>query len=113
MHKDREQSERGSSMGLRMIGSISTPSSSSLHPGNGLPGRCLDELHPAFEGFSDVKRIKRCTRCVQLQFAFMHLDVTQMDPAAEPRAERVGAIYPSPDTGIDARIPQSRWFRGV
>ena len=70
-------------------------------------GKVLDELHPAFEGFPDAKRIKRCTRCVQLQLQsrLMHLDVTPMYPAPEPRAERVGAIYHSPDTGIDARLP--------
>ena len=38
---------------------------------------------------------------MQLQFAFMHLDVTPMDPAAEHRAERVGDIFHSPDDGQD------------
>jgi hypothetical protein len=65
------------------------------------PGRVLDTLFDALKGFPDAKGIERCTRCVQLQFAFMHLDVTPMDPAAEPRPERVGDIFHSPDDGKD------------
>jgi len=85
-------------------------------PRESAPGKVLDELHLAFQGFPDVKEIKRCTRCIQLQFAFMHLDVTPMEPAAEPRAERVGEIYHSPDHGMDARLPVNPygfagWFR--
>lgn len=80
------------------------------------PGKVLDELHLAFEGFPDVRSIERCTRCIQLQFAFMHLDVTPMDPAAEPRPERVGDIYHGPDSRADARLPVNPfgfagWFR--
>ncbi len=79
--------------------------------------RVLDELHVAFEGFPDVQHIERCTRCVQLQFAFMHLDVTPMDPATEPRLERVGAIYHSPDNGNDELFDVNpygfaTWFNG-
>lgn len=65
------------------------------------PGHVLDELFEAFKGFPDVKKIERCTRCIQLQFAFMHLDVTPLDPADEPRPERVGQIFHSPDYGPD------------
>lgn len=65
------------------------------------PGRVLDELELAFRGFPDVRAIVRCTRCVQMQFAFMHLDVTPMNPFAEPRLERAGDIYHSPDLGPD------------
>lgn len=65
------------------------------------PGQVLDELEAAFRGFPDVRGIVRCTRCVQLQFAFMHLDVTPMNPFAEPRLERAGDIYHSPDRGRD------------
>ena len=68
------------------------------------PRQVLDELHAAFEGFPDVKKIERCTRCIQLQFAFMHLDVTPMDPDRDPRPERVGEIYHSPDKGRDERF---------
>jgi hypothetical protein len=70
-------------------------------PAGWTPGNVLDELHEAFKGFPDVKKIERCTRCIQLQFAFMHLDVTPMDPAREPRPERVGQIFHSPDDGPD------------
>ena len=67
-------------------------------------------------GFPDVRKIERCTRCAQLQFAFMHLDVTPMDPMVEPRPERVGEIYHSPDYGIDERFGVNpygfaEWFR--
>ncbi len=68
------------------------------------PRRVLDELHDAFQGFPDVRKIERCTRCIQLQFAFMHLDVTPMDPASFPRLERVGDIYHSSDDGHDERF---------
>jgi hypothetical protein len=68
------------------------------------PRKVLDELYAAFQGFPDVKKIERCTRCIQLQFAFMDLDVTPMDPDAAPRAERVGEIYHSPDVGHDERF---------
>ena len=81
------------------------------------PRKVLDELHEAFQGFPDVRKIERCTRCIQLQFAFMHLDVTPMDPAAAPRSERVGEIYHSPDNGADERhavnpFGFAEWFRG-
>lgn len=76
----------------------------------------LDGLFDAFEGFPDVRKIVRCTRCVQLQFAFMHLDVTPMDPFASPRQERAGNIYHSPDKGADALFSVNpygfaQWFR--
>jgi hypothetical protein len=76
----------------------------------------LDQLYKSFQGFPDVREIVRCTRCVQLQWAFMHMDVTILDPAAEPRPERVGEIFHSPDTGASYRVPSnpygfSQWFR--
>ena len=76
----------------------------------------LDQLYDALQGFPDVQKIVRCTRCVQLQFAFMHMDVTILDPASEPRPERVGEIFHSPDTGASYRVPSnpygfSQWFR--
>jgi hypothetical protein len=76
----------------------------------------LDQLYDALQGFPDVQKIVRCTRCVQLQFAFMHMDVTILDPAADPRPERVGEIFHSPDTGASYRVPSNpygfgQWFR--
>src|SRR4051812_42232737 len=38
--------------------------------------RALDELEEALQGFPGAVSIVRCTRCVQLQFPFMHIDVT-------------------------------------
>lgn len=85
-------------------------------PAGWTPKRVLDELHDAFQGFPDVREIVRCTRCVQLQFAFMHLDVTPMDPFSAPRQERAGDIYHSPDKGDQTLFSVnpfgfSKWFR--
>lgn len=81
------------------------------------PQKVLDQVFDAFQGFPDVRKIVRCTRCVQLQFAFMHLDVTPMDPFAEPRQERAGNIYHSPDSGLDELFSVNpfgfaEWFKG-
>lgn len=65
------------------------------------PRRALDELYTSLQGFPDVREIERCTRCIQMRFAFMHLDVTVMRPDAEPRPDRVGEIFHSPDRGPD------------
>lgn len=77
----------------------------------------LDNLYEALQGFPDVQKFVRCTRCVQMQFAFMHMDVTILDPAAFPRPERVGEIFHSPDTGNGYRVPSNpfgfaTWYRG-
>lgn len=76
----------------------------------------LDLLEKSLQGFPDVRKIVRCTRAVQLQFAFMHMDVTILDPASEPRPPRIGEIFHSPDTGLSYRVPSnpygfSTWFR--
>lgn len=71
-------------------------------PTSWTPQRVLEELEVSLQGFPDVREIERCTRCVQLRFAFMHLDVTPMRPASEPRPPRVGQIFHSPDDGADA-----------
>ena len=76
----------------------------------------LDHLEEALQGFPDVREIIRCTRCVQMRFAFMHMDVTILDPMAEPRPERVGEIFHSPDQAKGYRVPSnpygfSRWYR--
>jgi hypothetical protein len=76
----------------------------------------LDQLYDSLQGFPDVRKIVRCTRCVQMQFAFMHMDVTMLNPMAEPRPERIGEIFHSPDTGQSSRVPSnpygfSQWFR--
>jgi hypothetical protein len=78
----------------------------------------LDVLFEALQGFPGAKKIVRNTRCVTIHFAFMHIDVTIMDPEAEPRLERIGEIFHSPDTGESSRVPANpygfaQWFRGV
>ncbi|MEM5501842.1 nucleotidyltransferase [Ahrensia kielensis] len=76
----------------------------------------LDVLFEALQGFPGAQKIVRNTRCVTIHFAFMHMDVTIMDPESEPRTERVGEIFHSPDTGESDRIPANPygfayWFR--
>jgi hypothetical protein len=76
----------------------------------------LDYLFDALQGFPDVRKLVRCTRCVQMQFAFMHMDVTILDAARQPRPERVVEIFHSPDKAVGYRVPSnpygfSSWFR--
>lgn len=76
----------------------------------------LDHLFDALQGFPDVRKFVRCTRCVQMQFAFMHMDVTILDPMRESRPERVGEIFHSPDEGDGYRVPSNPygfavWYR--
>ena len=70
-------------------------------PAGWTPRQILDEAERVFARFPDVQKVVRCTRCIQLQFAFMHLDVTPMDPDTAPRPDRVGTIYHSPDRDRD------------
>ena len=55
------------------------------------------------------RRIVRCTRCVQLQFPFMHIDVTILDRRDRLAIERAGEIFHSPDKGPAARVPSNPW----
>lgn len=76
----------------------------------------LDVLFESLQGFPGAQKIERNTRCVTIHFAFMHMDVTIMDPGIEPRVERVGEIFHSPDQGDSYRVPSnpygfSHWFR--
>lgn len=80
------------------------------------PGDVLDRLAESLQGFPDALGIERCTRCVQLRFAFMHLDVTPLDPWREPRPERAGDICHAPDEGAAERVASNpygfaMWFR--
>ncbi len=80
------------------------------------PEKPIDLLYEALHDFPDAKNIVRCTRCVQVQFAFMHMDVTVMDPCKGARIERAGDIFHSPDSGAARRVPAnpygfSKWFR--
>lgn len=80
------------------------------------PTQALDLLYDSLKDFPGAKDVVRCTRCVQIQFAFMHMDVTLMDPLPAPRIERAGEIFHSPDDGDDQRVPAnpfgfSQYFR--
>lgn len=80
--------------------------------------KVLDSLFEGLQDFPDAVEVARCTRCVQIGFAVMHMDVTVMDPATPPRIERAGNIFHSSDKGEQARIPANpwgfaQWFRSV
>lgn len=86
-------------------------------PGDWDNGRALDLLEEALQGFPGVVKIVRCTRCVQLRFPFMHMDVTIMDRRDRIAVERAGEIFHAPDTGAASRVPSNpwgftSWFRG-
>jgi hypothetical protein len=79
--------------------------------------RALDLLEESLQGFPGVTAIVRCTRCVQLQFPFMHMDVTILDRRQRLAVARAGEIFHSPDTGPASRVPSNPWgftdwFRG-
>jgi len=71
--------------------------------------RALDLLEESLQGFPGAVKIVRCTRCVQLQFAFMHMDVTIMDRRARIAVPRAGDIFHSPDKGESFRVPSNPW----
>lgn len=71
--------------------------------------RALDELFETLQGFPGAQKITRCTRCVQIEFAFMHMDVTVMDRRARIAGNRPGHIFHSPDTGAAYRVDSNPW----
>lgn len=71
--------------------------------------RALDLLEKSLQGFPGVVKIVRCTRCVQLQFPFMHMDVTILDRRQRLAVARAGEIFHSPDTGPASRVPSNPW----
>lgn len=71
--------------------------------------RALDELEKALQGFPGAIAIVRCTRCVQLRFPFMHMDVTIMDRSARIAVPRAGEIFHSPDEGDAYRVDSNPW----
>jgi hypothetical protein len=80
------------------------------------PKTGLDLLYQALKDFPGAVEVVRCTRCVQIQFAFMHMDVTIMDPVKGQRVERVGDIFHSADNGEQKTVPAnpygfSQWIR--
>jgi hypothetical protein len=79
--------------------------------------QALDFLEESLQGFPGVSAIVRCTRCVQLQFPFMHMDVTILDRRQRLAIARAGEIFHSPDTGAALRVASNPWgftdwFRG-
>jgi hypothetical protein len=78
-------------------------------PGHWSDDRALDELFATLQGFPGAQAITRCTRCVQMQFAFMHMDVTVMDRRARIAGNRPGHIFHSPDTGAAYRVDSNPW----
>lgn len=69
----------------------------------------LDMLEAALQGFPGVIKIVRCTRCIQLQFAFMHMDVTLMDRSKRIAIARAGEILHAPDEGPSCRVHSNPW----
>lgn len=69
----------------------------------------LDMLERSLQGFPGVQKIIRCTRCVQLIFPFMHMDVTIMDRAAQHPIARAGHIFHSPDEDDGYRVDSNPW----
>jgi hypothetical protein len=78
-------------------------------PRNWDNNRALDELEDALQGFPGVVANVRCTRCVQLQFPFMHMDVTILDRRERLAIERAGEIFHSPDNGSSSRVRSNPW----
>jgi hypothetical protein len=77
----------------------------------------LDQLFYSLDGFPDATEVVRCTRCIQIQFPTMHMDVTPIDKRARISPERAGEIFHSPDAGLSYRLPANpagftTWFRG-
>jgi len=71
--------------------------------------QALDLLEESLQGFPGVIGIERCTRCVQLQFPFMHMDVTILDRRERITIDRAGDIFHSPDRGLATRVPSNPW----
>jgi hypothetical protein len=71
--------------------------------------RALDHLEDALQGFPGTIGVERCTRCIQLQFPFMHMDVTILDRRERIAIPRAGEIFHSPDSGQATRVPSNPW----
>ncbi|MBO6560476.1 MAG: nucleotidyltransferase [Nisaea sp.] len=78
-------------------------------PTNWDDSRALDELEKALQGFPGATEIVRCTRCVQIRFPFMHMDVAIMDRRERMTLSRAGEIFHSPDSGDAYRVASNPW----
>lgn len=66
-------------------------------PANYTPKDILDLLFHDLQGFPGAIDIERCTRCIQIRFAQMHLDVTPLIPPVVTNEQSHGNICHSPD----------------
>ncbi len=69
----------------------------------------LDLLEIALQGFPRATAIVRMTRCVQVQFPFMHMDVTILDRSKRLVIARAGEIFHAPDKGRAMRVSSNPW----
>jgi len=69
----------------------------------------LNKLQLSLKGFPGVTEIVRCTRCVQMRFPFMHMDVTILDRSAQLPVDRAGQIFHSPDEDDAYRVDSNPW----
>lgn len=86
-------------------------------PINYTPKLILDVLHHDLQGFPGAIEIERCTRCIQVRFPQMHLDVTPLVPPAVLGTPSYGDICHSPDEDRDYYVPAhpkgaADWYRG-
>jgi hypothetical protein len=78
-------------------------------PSNWSDSQALDILERSLKGFPNARGLERCTRCVQIQFPFMHMDVTILDRRQRNPIDRAGEIFHSPDDEPAYRVPSNPW----
>lgn len=78
-------------------------------PSDWSDAQALDLLEEALQGFPGAVKIERCTRCIQLQFPNMHVDVTPIDRSRRIAGDRPGEIFHSPDDEPAYRVPANPW----
>ena len=78
-------------------------------PSHWSDAHALDLLEIALQGFPRAAAIVRMTRCVQVQFPFMHMDVTILDRSKRLLIARAGEIFHAPDKGRASRVASNPW----
>ncbi len=78
-------------------------------PRNWKDSQALDVLEKSLQVFPGSTSLERCTRCVQIQFPFMHMDVTILDRRQHIPFDRAGEIFHSPDDESAYRVPSNPW----
>jgi len=84
--------------------------------GNYTSKTILDALFHDLQGFPGAIDIERCTRCIQVRFPQMHLDVTPLIPPYITDTPSHGEICHSPDEGHSIYVPAhpkgaADWYR--